>query len=362
MRPTALLDLEALASNYRFLRDKAAGAEVGAVVKANAYGLGAGPVTKALERAGCRTFFTVCLEEALAVQSCAKDPTTRFVVMNGFVPEESNAPALVPTLNHLGALEVLSAAARRDGKKKPAFIHLDTGMNRLGLSPAEQKRLIENPALLEGINILGWMTHYTCSEDFDDPMTKEQRDRFNASVARLPKARHCLANSSGMFWDKAYHGDITRPGIALYGGNPTPLQPNPMKPVLELRAPILQVRDVDSGWSVGYGASHRMTRKGRVATLALGYADGYHRTLAGQGMVKIGAFLAPLIGRISMDLVTLDVTDIPETVAHVGAMATLIGPHRTLDQIAAEAGTISYEILTSLGARVARVYQGGGDA
>ena len=360
MHPTAHIDLDALVANYRFLCEKAAGVDMGAAVKANAYGLGAPAITQALFNAGARTFFTAHVAEALELANL-KAENIKIVVLHGLQPSEFSDARLhniIPTLNDLGALEKWRAFAKQTGRKLPAHIHLDSGMNRLGLSAKEQTTLIENPALLDGIDVRSWMTHYARSEEFDNPMTTAQRNRFFSVIKQLPKAPACLCNSSGLFWGKDYSGDIARPGIALYGGNPTPHAPNPMRPVLELQAPLLQVREVDAGETVGYGATHRLTRKGRVATLALGYADGYLRTLANKGFAKIGSFLAPLIGRVSMDLITLDITDVPEQIAHVGARASLIGPHRPLDQIAEEAGSINYVILTSLGPRVERIYHG----
>jgi alanine racemase len=357
--PTALIDLDALVWNYGFLRDQSAPAETGAVVKADAYGLGMAPIAEALHRAGCKTFFTAHFSEALALRAALKNVT--IVTMHG-IPESAQAEAvarnITPVINYLSALESWSRFARLSGKSLPAFIHLDTGMNRLGLPPTEQKKLSEKSSLLEGITVKAWMSHFACSDEFNNSLTTQQRDRLKQTVSTLPKAPVCLCNSSGIFWGKDYVFDLTRPGVALYGGNPTLHKPNPMRAVLELQAPILQVRDVDTGMTVGYGATHRFTRKGRVATLALGYADGYHRALENRGTVMIGSHPAPLIGRISMDLITLDITDVPEAAAHPGAMATLIGPHRTLDAVAAEAGTIAYEILTSLGARITRIYNG----
>jgi alanine racemase len=233
-------------------------------------------------------------------------------------------------------------------------VHLDTGMNRLGLPPDEQEKLVAHPGMLEGIEIKAWMSHFACSEEFDNPMTTAQRDRFKALLARLPKAEASLCNSSGIFWGKDYVFDLARPGVALYGVNPTPKQPNPMRAVIELKAPILQIRGVDTNMTVGYGATHRIARRGRIATLALGYADGYLRALSGRGQVKIGSFLAPVVGRISMDLTTVDVSDVPEAAAHAGALATVIGAHRPVDVVAQEAGTTGYEILATLGSRLER--------
>ncbi len=358
--PQLTIDLAALQANYRMLRDRAKPAETAAVVKANAYGVDVIPITQALYAAGCRTFFTAYADESAELRKARPDVTV--APFHGVVEQEyTDAAALgiMPVLNSLGDIESWAKFAKRQNKKMPAFIHLDTGMNRLGLTPDEQERLIAEQHRLDGIEIKAWMSHFACSEEFDNPMTTVQRDKFKSLLARLPKAPASLCNSSGIFWGKDYVFDLARPGVAIYGVNPTPKQPNPMQPVIELKAPILQIRNVDTNMTVGYGATHRIARKGRIATLALGYADGYLRSLSSRGQVKIGSHLAPVAGRISMDLITVDVSDIPEHDVHVGALATIIGPHRPVDKVAEEAGTIGYEILTALGSRMQRRYLAG---
>lgn len=358
MLPTAFIDLDAVVWNYLFLCDKARPAQVGAVLKANAYGLGMKSIALALYRAGCRLFFTAHMSEALELRKHIKNAA--IIVLHG-VEEKQGREALdqniIPMLNHLGAIEIWRQLAHQSEKTLSACVHLDTGMNRLGLSDKEQRSLIENPKLLARMKIKAWVSHFACADEFDNPMTPRQRDHFIKTLGLLPKAPISLCNSSGLFWGAQYVFDIVRPGIALYGGNPTPHLKNPMRSVVEVKAPILQVREVNPKETVGYAATYRMKRKGRLATIALGYADGYPRVLSNRGEVKIGNFFAPLVGRISMDLMTIDVTDIPEGVAHCGAMVTLIGPHRSIDQVAVEAGTIPYEILTSLGSRVLRSYK-----
>ena len=361
MLPVATIDLDSLTWNYRFLCERAAPARVGAAVKANAYGLGLAAVSSALARAGCDLFFTAHFCEAVALRDVL--PDAEIVILHGIDAadfKEAAARRLTPTLNHLPALAAWNRFAKTQSQALPAFIHLDTAMNRLGLSPDEQAQLADDPALLDGIEVRAWMSHFACADEFDNPLTSVQREAFVAITQKLPPAPKCLCNSSGIFWGAEYLLDAVRPGLALYGGNPTPHLPNPMRGVLTLRAPILQVREVSVGMTVGYGATHRIERAGRIATLALGYADGYHRTLSNKGLLKIGKHDVPLVGRISMDLTTLDVTDVPEEQAQVGAMVTLIGPHRPIDAAAQDAGTIAYEILTSLGPRIRREYEGGG--
>jgi alanine racemase len=229
-------------------------------------------------------------------------------------------------------------------------------MNRLGLPPEEQDRLAEAPGLLAGVRVLGWISHLACADEPSNPLNEIQRKRFADIVARLPRAPASLANSSGIFLGPAFHGDLVRPGCALYGVNPTPGSPNPMVPTVRLSARVLQVRAVDSPMTVGYGAAHSVVRAGKVATVATGYADGYSRSLSAAGAVLVAGRLAPVIGRVSMDLITVDVSDVPEGAVRPGDFVELIGAHRPVDVVAAEAGTIGYEVLTSLGRRHWRRY------
>ena len=357
--PVAVVDLEALADNYRILCARAGPATVGAAVKANAYGLGLEAVAAALFRTGCRTFFTAHVDEALALRSVL--PQATIAVLHGLMPVEFGdaiSARVIPVINHLGALEAWQHCARRRGEALPAFVHLDTGMNRLGLTRDETEILIAEPARLQGIAVRAWLSHLACADDVEHPKTPAQLRAFQAILKELPPAAASLANSSGIFRGPDYLFDLVRPGAALYGINPTPSQPNPMRAVVTLRAPILQVRRVDPSMTVGYGATHAMSGKGMVATVAIGYADGFHRSLGNKAVGKIGDRVVPVVGRVSMDLVTLDVSALPESAISPGSMVEFIGPHYTLDQIAADAGTIGYEILTGLGSRIERVYRG----
>jgi alanine racemase len=355
--PVALIDLQALAENYRVLCERARPAAVGAAVKANAYGLGLAPVARILFRSGCRTFFVAHFGEALALRAVL--PRATIAVLHGLRPDEfaeARARDVTPVINDLEALRAWQACARQRGEALPAFVHLDTGMNRLGLSSEEQDRLATDPCRLEGVAVRAWISHLACADQAAHPKTPEQLCAFRAILSRLPRAPVSFANSSGIFWGRDYLFDLVRPGAALYGINPTRDRPNPMRGVVTVRAPILQVRCVDAPMTVGYGATHAMRARGRVAAVALGYADGYPGKLGGKGQVRIGDHLAPVVGRISMDLVTVDVSAVPDTVAHPGAMAEFIGANMTVDQVASAADTIGYEILTGLGPRIERVY------
>ncbi|PWC76214.1 alanine racemase [Azospirillum sp. TSH64] len=355
------VDLGAVVANWTQLRDRVAPADCSAVVKADAYGLGVAQVVPALAAAGCRTFVVAQLEEALAVRRALEPvaPEAQVFSLGGLPPGyegEFIAGRILPVLNHLGDIAAWRAFAASRGEVLPAVIHIDTGMNRLGLGPDELDDLAAHPEWLEGIDVRYWMTHLACADEFDSPMTGEQLERFRGALARLPKAKASFANSSGIFHGRDHHFDLARPGCALYGVNPTPHLPNPMRGTVRLDARLLQVRNCTAPMTVGYGAAHRVTGPARIATIGVGYADGYLRSLSGKGHVFVDGVAAPIVGRISMDLITIDVTGLPESVAEAGRMVELIGPSRPVDTVAAEAGTIGYEVLTSLGRRYHRVY------
>lgn len=353
-----VIDLAALVANWQDMAARARGAECAAVVKANAYGLGDVAVASALWTAGARTFFVADIEAGLRVKSAV--PRSRTIVLHG-VPAGTEAElaehGLVPVLNSLGEIERWSQYASRLSRRLPTLIHIDTGMNRLGLPGSELDRLSNHPThLLRGLDIHAWMSHLACADDPANPFTATQLQRLQGALKRLPKAPVSLANSAGIFHGADYHFDLVRPGIALYGANPAPWLPNPMRPVIRLLARILQVRDVAPPDTIGYDATHRITAPGKVAALGMGYADGYPWALAGKGTALVAGHQAPLIGRVSMDLLTADVSAVPPEHLHVGGWADIIGPHRDVDRVANEAGTIGYEILTRLGSRYHRVY------
>jgi alanine racemase len=342
------IDLAAVVENWRRLAARAAPAQCAAVVKADGYGLGALRVAAALAEAGCRTFFVAHLDEALALRAAL--PEAEIAVLNGLLPGTSHVfldARLVPVLNDFGQVE----RWRRKGAARPAILHVDTGMNRLGLAASELDR-VGDP----GFPLRAVMSHLACAEE-DTAMNAAQLGRFEAARAKLPVAPASFANSSGVFRGPAYHLDLVRPGVALYGANPTPGQPNPMLPVIRLLARILQVREALPGETVGYGATHAIERPTRIATVAAGYADGLLRSLSGRGRALAGGTIVPIVGRVSMDLITLDVTAADPAATEPGGLVELIGPAHTVDDLAAEAGTIGYEILTSLGARYHRVWR-----
>lgn len=353
-----LIDVGAVIANWRLVADKVGPkAQAAAVVKADAYGLGADVLAPALAEAGCKRFFVATLDEAMALRPLLAE--AEIFVLSGPLPgTEGDYPfhGLIPVLNSTEQIGRWVAQAERVGRSAPAAIHVDTGMSRLGLTLAEARALAEEPSRLAATGAVLVMTHLACADEAGHPLTPLQRDRFALARRYLAGLPGSLSASSGIFLGPDYHADWVRPGVALYGGNPTPGQPNPMGQVIRLQGKILQVRDVDAGDTVGYGATHRCQEASRIAVVAAGYADGLFRSLGNRGAGTIGSWRAPLVGRISMDLVTFDVTGIPESAAHPGATVELIGPGQDIEALAREAGTISYEILTALGARYLRLY------
>jgi len=350
------IDLATIAANWRQLSARHLNGAVAGVVKADAYGLGAQHVAPALHAAGCRHFFVALLDEALSIRHLL--PGAMVGVLNGLLPGSEPdyiAHDLTPVLGSLAEVDHWAATARQAGRPLPAILHVDTGMARLGLDPRELATLQQDHARLNGIDLAYIMTHLVASELADDPLNQHQRARFHTACAALPPARRSLANSSGIFLGDGFASDLARPGAALYGINPTPGAANPMQQAVRLSARVLQVRDVAPGESVGYNATWRAARPSRIATAAIGYADGWHRSLSGRATACFDGRPVPLVGRVSMDLTTFDVTDHPTL--GPGAWLEMIGPACTPDDVAAAAGTNGYEVLTSLGRRFHRVYR-----
>ncbi|MCW2273952.1 alanine racemase [Rhodoblastus acidophilus] len=351
------IDLDALADNWRLLKGRARGAECAAVVKADAYGLGIAPAAKKLFSTGCKTFFVAHLAEAECLREIV--PEARIFALNGLPPGASALFAranLVPVLGSLPELEEWAAFCRADGHKHGAALHIDTGMNRLGLTPPDFPRALE---LIEQFAPALIMTHFVSAEDHSAPRNRAQIERFERACGLFPPMRASLCNSSGMFLEEAPVFDLTRPGYALYGGNPTPGSDNPMRSVVSLDAVILQVRDVRAGETAGYGARWTAHSRRRLATIGLGYADGFPRSASCGAIgaeVFAGGTYCPVVGRISMDLSIVDITDAKPLKR--GDRVEVLGDNISVDDLGAWAGTIGYEVLTNLGRRYRRVYQG----
>lgn len=362
---TLTVDLGALQTNWRSLRDSVGDAECAAAVKADAYGIGLEPAVGALWSAGCGTFFVAYPGEAAQVRACLPDAVV--YVLNGLAP--GGAPRLLdvsarPVLGSLDEVREWASICETQGRSFPAALHVDTGMNRLGLSmdklPALPGALgpVFRPSLV--------MSHFACADDPEAPLNRRQLASFALARSALPGTPASLANSPGIFLPEQPYYDLVRPGYALYGGNPTPCRPNPMRPVVGLDARIIQVREVAAGDSVGYGAAWTARTACRIATVSVGYADGFLRAGGAtddhgerdraRGAALVAGRLCFLVGRVSMDLVTLDVSDVPPKEVQRGDPVTLIGGALDIDEVARRAGTIGYEMLTSLGRRYSRRY------
>jgi len=349
------VDLDALAANWRALARRAAPAECAGVVKADAYGLGMAPVARALAGAGCRRFFVAHPEEGAALRQVLAG--AEIYVLHGLRPGAAAAYlalGLLPVLSEAGELEAWRAHARTLGRPLPAALQLDSGMTRLGLDPATA---LDD---LAGVEVRLLMSHLACADERENPANERQRAAFAAAAVRLPGVPRSLAASSGIFLGDGYLFELVRPGIAVYGGNPTPGAANPMRPAVRLEARILQVHDIAAACAVGYGATFTAPAGSRIATVAAGYADGILRRQGGRGRATVADREVPVVGRVSMDLLALDVSGLPEV--RPGDMAVLLSERVTIDDMAAAADTVGYEILTRLGRRAARVYLGGGPA
>jgi len=341
------IDCGAVVRNWRRLCEIHAGGAVAAVVKADAYGLGAAPIATALLAAGCRHFFVATVGEGRALarvlDAAGAGEAVMIAVLGGFRP--GKFPRLTPVLNSLADVRAHTGAA---------ILHVDSGMSRLGLPLDELEMLAREPELLARLDIRFIMTHLAAAEDPTHPMNLAQLERFNEACLKFPRARRSMANSSGVFLGPRFVSELARPGAALYGINPTPGRPNPMQPVLRLAGEVLQIREIPPGQTVGYGGAWLATGPTRIATVGLGYADGIPRRIEGRLKGQFMGQSLPLVGRVSMDLMTFDVTAAPNV--KPGAWIELIGPAQDLDAIAEMTGTIGYEILTSLGKRFRREY------
>ncbi|HSZ66576.1 MAG TPA: alanine racemase [Xanthobacteraceae bacterium] len=360
---TLTIDLAAIEANWRTLVRELLTVECAAVVKANAYGLGLEPVTATLAKAGCRTFFVADIAEARAVRSRVAEAA--IYVLNGFAVEWGDALIEInarPVINSTTELAEWDAFVSAHSWRGGAALHIDTGMHRLGISPDEAAALAPR-AQTENHGIALVMSHLACADTPDHPLNAAQIKLFRELRMLYSGIPASLANSSGIFLGDTAHYDLARPGAALYGVNPTPGKPNPMQSVVELTGRILQIRNVERDATVGYGATWTAKRPTRIAVVALGYADGLVRAGGGSderpgGAAIIAGHRCPIVGRISMDLLCADITDIPAGTVHRGDHATLIGGDIGVDEVAAAAGTIGYEILTRVGPRCHLVYRG----
>jgi alanine racemase len=364
---TAILtiDRDAIAANYRALRALAAPAECAAVVKADAYGLGMVPIAATLWSEGCRTFFVATLDEGERLRALLPEAT--IYVLAGLMPDTEalyRTQNLRPVLNSADEVREWASFCKAEGEKLPCAVHIDTGMNRLGLAPDEVELIAPADELWSELALSLVMSHLACADEPDHPKNETQRTLFDRLRARLPQAPASFANSPGILLGPAYCYDLVRPGLAIYGGRPRSHGDNPFRPVVQLMGRILRVRDASPGETVGYGATRTFREATRLAIVSVGYADGFFRSLSvadgEEGYVGyFGPHAAPIVGRVSMDLAVLDVSRVPAELARRGALVELIGPNVPAHELAHHAGTIDYEVLTNLGRRAFRRYVGG---
>src|SRR5215471_11893949 len=360
---TLTIDIAAIVANWQALARQLLTVECAAVVKANAYGMGLKPVATALAQAGCKTFFVADLAEARTVRALAADAT--IYVLHGFMLEAAESFIELdvhPVINSMTELAEWDTFVATRGWQSGAALHVDTGMNRLGVSPEEAAALAPR-VQTQNHGIALFLSHLACADIPDHPLNARQLQLFRGLRALYSGIPASLANSSGVFLGDATYFDLARPGAALYGINPTPSRPNPMKSVVELTGRVVQIRAVAREQTIGYGATWRARRNSRIAVAALGYANGLLRAGSGSderpgGAAIVAGKRCPIVGRISMDLLMLDITDLPDGAVRRGDFATLIGGELSIDEVAAAAGTIGYEILTRLGMRCHLDYRG----
>ncbi|KTR06126.1 alanine racemase [Aureimonas ureilytica] len=362
--PFVTIDGWALKANWRHMANLAPGARTGAAVKANGYGLGAPLVAKALFAAGCREFFVAWASEGLEIRQALANTNCRVFVLQGMDREAAElcrAHRLIPVLSSREDVRIFAESAAGT-LPAPAALQFETGMNRLGLAEADARDAL-TIARLGGFDVALVMSHLASADDPASEQNEQQRLSFQHLAALFPQVARSLANSGGVFLGAPYHFDLTRPGIALYGGEAHLDPMGALRPVATLYARVLQVHTATGGEAAGYGATARLDRATRIATVGIGYADGYPRTASGVTSLRsaqpapemaIAGHRAPVLGRISMDMTLLDVTNLPDDAVQPGDVAEVFGPNIPIDEVAARCGTISYELLTALGSRVQR--------
>ncbi len=364
LRPILEINLKTIQENYLALRKECPGAEVGAAVKADCYGLGMKKIAPVLKNSGCKHFFVAHLEEAMRLRNYIGESVNKnaeIYVLSGVSKAEFgiyDSHNLLPVLNSLEQIDLWYNYAKSVSRQLPCAVHLDTGMNRLGLS-AEEIDKFYHDEYSQYLNITCVMSHLLAADEPSNPVNEKQLELFYKYIQKFGLSKKSLANSNGIFLRNEYHFDIVRPGAALYGLNPTARANDPViKVPFKVSAPILQLRNVRPGESVGYNATfvNKNSHDIKTATISIGYADGIRRILGNDGMCYIKDYPVPIIGRVSMDLITLDVTNIPESELFAGKLVEVIGKNMTPDKMAKMLSTNYYEIITSLGNRFNRVY------
>jgi len=356
---TLEINLAAIKANYRLLKNICETATIGAAVKANSYGLGATEISKALLLENCRHFFVASSEEGVNLRKAIGNKVD-ILVLNGVFEYDALELIeynLIPVLNNLKQIEIWQKFSNLKQKILPGYLHFNTGINRIGLNHNEIEQLINNRDLLQGLDLQYIISHLAASEDHNNPYNLEQLNKFKAYLQYFPNVKASLANSGGIFLGQDYHFDLARPGAALYGLNPLgKVKSNPMQNPVTLKASIIHLQSLTPNSHIGYNMTFVTKRNSLIATLPFGYADGFSRGFSNQGKVFINGYNAPIVGRVSMDFINIDVTDLPPADIFLGQEVEIIGNNCTPDKIASIINTIGYEILTSLGNRYKRVY------
>ena len=353
------INIDSIIHNYQLINNKVGNTECAAVLKADAYGMGASVIAKALDKAGCSTFFVATIDEGIELRACFSKNEKQIAVLSGLLEGSEDifySNKLTPVLNDTEQIKKWAIYNKQKKISAPSILHVDTGMNRLGLTINELYDIIKNPTELKELHVEWIMSHLACGDQPRDIMNEKQLSVFLNAKKEFPNVKASLANSAGVFLGQSYHLDMVRPGIALYGSGSGSIPSKPLKQVIKLYSRILQIRTLSTGASVGYGASYRVSEATRVATVGLGYADGYLRSLSNCSWVFFNGLRLPVIGRISMDYITIDITQIASEKIKTGDFIEIIGDKFTLDDLATVANTVPHELLTRLGTRHHRIY------
>ena len=356
-RAIMTIDLDCVRSNFRQLRQIAPEAACAAVVKGDAYGHGMLHCARALLQCGATTFFVATSSDGGILRSISSNIS--ICVLGGILPGEEDhfvRHGLVPVLNDLGQVELWAAKAREMKKELNAYFHFDTGMNRLGLNGSDAELLAADSHVFEGIRAICYMSHLSASDDLDFDSCERQRARFLSMISKLPQTNLSLANSAASHFGKRFTLDMYRPGKATFGINPTTGRTNSLRQPATLHAPLIQLKTLGRAEAVGYSSTFRLSEQSRIATVGIGYANGYPRAASNHGHVAVGGFQAPVVGRVSMDLITIDVSSVPERLLHPGAPVEILGPNIRDSILADSSGTIEHDVLISLGRGNVRQY------
>ncbi len=356
---TLNVDLSKIQKNYKTYQEQVAPAKTSTVLKADAYGLGVGKIFLALLEVDCQDFFVATLGEGIFLRNLSKKGN--IYILNGIKYDEIEAFAecnLVPVLNDLAQINIWNDFAKKQNQKFSAILHIETGLNRQAISFLEVKKIAKTTRkILSNIDVLYVIGHLACANQIDNVRNKEQLNRFKEIIKLLPNYKYSLVNSSGIFLGKEYHFDLVRPGAGLFGINPTPyFKANPMEQVFNLMSKVIHIKKIEEDGMVGYGNICPVAKNMVLATVPIGYADGYLRSLSNKSYVYIKNKSVPVLGYVSMDMIMIDISSFKKNEIKIGDEVEIIGENVKLSQLASRAETISYEIIASLGHRCRRNY------